>query len=198
MMKAMGLMAIVALTMSFTTLNTEIKDGEYSVSAQKSEVTWNGKKVTGQHFGTISVNYGDLMVADGELVGGSFEIDMGSITVTDLEGDYKQKLEGHLKSDDFFGVETYPTAKFKITKVVSKGMPGEYKITGDLTIKSTTKPIKFDAKMMSEGNAVVAMADIVVDRSEYDVRYGSGSFFDNLGDKTIYDDFTLSVKIVSE
>ncbi|MEL7145417.1 MAG: YceI family protein, partial [Bacteroidota bacterium] len=108
----------------------------------------------------------------------------------DLEGKSKGNLESHLKSDDFFGVNNYPTAKIVITKVVPQG-PGKYKVTGDLTIKGTTKEIKFIANQ--SGNT--ATADLVIDRSEYDIRYGSGSFFENLGDKTIYDDFELSVSL---
>ena len=198
MINAVGFGVMAILTVSFTTHDTNIKDGEYLISTLSSEVIWNGKKVTGQHFGTVSVKRGLLEISEGNLVGGSFEIDMTSISNTDLEGDYAIKLENHLKSDDFFGVATYPTAKFKITNVVSKGTPGAYKITGDLTIKSTTKRIKFDALVTSEGSGIATTADIVIDRSEFDVRFGSGSFFDNLGDKTIYDDFTLSVKLIAE
>ena len=114
-----------------------------------------------------------------------------------LEGEYLQKLNGHLKSDDFFGVEKYPTASFKITKVEANGTNGKYKVTGDITIKETTKSISFDTQLVTEGDKVIAVSDITIDRSEFDVRYGSGSFFDNLGDKTIYDDFTLQVKLVT-
>lgn len=164
------------------------------VNLEKSSIEWVGKKVTGQHNGTIQIKDANLMMEDGQLAGGSFEIDMTTIQVTDLEGNMKGKLEGHLKSDDFFGVEKYPTAKFVITKVASLGTPGDYKVTGDLTIKEATNEIKFMAKVDAEK----ATADITVDRSEYDVRYGSGSFFDNLGDKTIYDDFHLTVNLVMD
>ena len=146
----------------------------------------------------MAIGRGDFVVAGGELTDGSFEINMTSSDNIDMEGEYSQKLENHLKSDDFFGVTTYPTAKFVITKVVSKGTSGTYRITGDLTIKSTTKPIKFDAILTSQGDKNIVTADIVIDRSEYDVCFGSGSFFDNLGDKTIYDDFTLKVKLIAE
>ena len=118
---------------------------------------------------------------------------MTTIACTDLEGEWKEKLEGHLKSDDFFGVNNFPVAKFEITKVAAKGTPGDYKITGNLTIKETTKEIKFYANVSQDGGKNVAKADIKIDRSEFNVRYGSGSFFDNLGDKTIYDEFDLSI-----
>lgn len=166
-------------------------DGDkVAVNLEKSTVSWVGKKVTGKHGGIINIKEASLEMEDGKLSGGSFTIDMTSIKVTD-EGGFAAKLEGHLKSDDFFGVEAHPTASFEITKVASLGTPGDYKITGNLTIKETTKEIKFHANV-SESSAT---AEITVDRSDFNVKYGSGSFFDNLGDKTIYDDFYLTVNL---
>ena len=165
------------------------------VDVSNSKVYWTGYKVTGQHTGTINIKNGSLEMDNGMLTGGQFDIDMSTIRVTDMEGEYAKKLEGHLSSDDFFGVANYPTASFVITKVASRGTPGDYKITGNLTIKEKTKEIKFMANMKEMGGGVVATADIVVDRSDFDVRYGSGSFFDNLGDKTIYDEFELKVEL---
>jgi polyisoprenoid-binding protein YceI len=99
-------------------------------------------------------------------------------------------------SADFFGVDNYPTAKFQITKVVSRGTPGAYKIIGNLTVKQTTKEVRFNADLKEENGKTVGMAKITLDRSEYDIRYGSGTFFENLGDKTIYDEFDLEVNLV--
>ncbi len=166
------------------------------VDTKSSVISWKGYKVTGSHYGKINIKSGKLDFNNGALTGGSFEIDMNSITCEDMQGGGAEKLVGHLKSDDFFGVAKYPTAKFVITQVVSRGTPGAYKIAGDLTIKSTTKPIKFMADMKDEGGKMVATAKITVDRSDFDVRFGSGSFFDNLGDKTIYDEFDLDIKLV--
>jgi polyisoprenoid-binding protein YceI len=163
-----------------------------NVDTKKSSLKWEGKKVTGSHDGTINIKTGALLFEDGQLKGGTFSIDMTSINCLDLSGGGKEKLEGHLKSDDFFGVEKYPEAKMVVKRVVSLGTPGDYRLIADLTIKGTTKEIKFDAKVMDNA----ASAEIVVDRSEFNIRYGSGSFFDNLGDKTIYDDFTLNVSLV--
>jgi polyisoprenoid-binding protein YceI len=115
---------------------------------------------------------------------------MTSLISTDLEGDSKAKLEGHLKSDDFFSVEKHPTSTLVFTNVKSTGK-NSYEVTGDLTIKGITKPITFDVSIY--GNKATATAKI--DRAEYNVRYGSGSFFDNLGDKTIYDEFDLVVDL---
>lgn len=174
---------IVLTTLAFTNTKKE-------VDVESSEVTWTGEKVTGSHHGTIQLESGYLMMEDEKIVGGEFVMDMSTITVTDLSGENKGKLEGHLKSDDFFGVENHPTAKLVITSAASKGN-GVYGIVGDLTIKNETHPITFDLKMNEES----ASTQLTIDRSKYNVRYGSGSFFDNLGDKTIYDNFELDVNL---
>jgi len=126
-----------------------------------------------------------------KLTGGEFVVDMTSLVTTDDMGDSKAKLEGHLKSDDFFGVETHPTSKLVITSVKPFNDKSST-VTGDLTIKGITKPITFVISIYADK----AMATLKVDRAKYDVRYGSDSFFDNLGDKTIYDEFDLVVNLV--
>ena len=165
-------------------------------AVSEGTVNWEGTKVGGAHTGTINITEGSLEVKDGNIVGGKLTIDMNSLACTDLEGEYKGKLEGHLKSDDFFGVEKYPTATFAITKAVPQG-PGKYKVVGNITIKGTTEEIQFPAEVSVEGGKVTAKADLTIDRSKFDIRYGSGSFFDNLGDKTIYDDFELSISLTA-
>lgn len=181
------------IVFAFTTPE-EIKTA--AVDATQSKITWTGSKVGGSHTGNISIKEGNFEFEGDKLIGGQFIIDMNSITNTDLEGEMAGKLVSHLKSDDFFGVEKYPTATLKITEVIPQG-PGKYKVAGDLTIKEITKSVKFPAEVSVSGNTITAKADIVVDRAEYNVRYGSDSFFDNLGDKVIYDDFTLSVNVVA-
>ncbi len=169
----------------------------YQVDTEKSVITWKGEKVTGSHTGNISIKEGEFLFEDDLLTGGSFVIDMTSMTNTDLKDEgTKNKLMGHLKSDDFFGVEKYPTANFEATKVISRGKPGDYKIVGNMTIKDHTEEIRFNASINSEGDQIKGVADITLDRTLYDVRYGSGSFFDNLGDKTIYDEFYLQIELV--
>jgi polyisoprenoid-binding protein YceI len=185
------LIAVALLSLAFNAPVSKV-----SVDTSKSVIVWKGYKVTGAHEGTIRVKAGSLDMQDGMLKGGSFTIDMNSITCTDMTGGGADKLVGHLKSDDFFGVEKYPTATFTITSVVSRGTPGAYKIVGNMKIKDTTKSIRFNANIKEEDGAQVATADITLDRSEYDIRFGSGSFFDSLGDKTIYDEFDLQVKLV--
>ncbi|TKS55714.1 YceI family protein [Mesohalobacter halotolerans] len=182
-----GILAgIIALTLVAFSTSFEKK----KVDVQNSKITWTGEKLTGSHEGTINLNEGYFEMKDGKLVGGEFTADMTSITVTDLEGDSKKKLEGHLNSDDFFGVKKYPTAKFTI-KTAAEKSNGVYGVSGDLTIKGKTNPIAFDLKMSKN----TAKTTLVIDRTKYDIRYGSGSFFDDLGDKTIYDEFTLDIML---
>jgi len=173
---------IATITFAFTT----IEDGKKEVKVETSSVTWKGYKVTGSHAGSIALKQGSLDFKDGKLAGGEFVIDMTTIENTDMEGEYKAKLEGHLKSDDFFGVATYPTAKLVFNTVKSTGK-NSYEVTADLTIKDKTNPVTFD--MSIYGNK--ATANIKIDRTDYEVRYGSASFFDNLQDKAIYDEFDL-------
>ena len=168
----------------------------FKVKTDKSTIAWVGKKVTGKHNGTVSIKEGSLTLNDGVLTGGSFNIDMSSITVLDLQGEGKSKLENHLKSDDFFGVEKHPTATLYIRNATSKGN-GLYDVTADLSIKGVTKEVNFPVQLAFEGTLVKATADFKIDRSQFDVRYGSGKFFENLGDKTIFDDFELSVSLVA-
>lgn len=170
----------------------------YKVDTQNSVVVWTGYKVTGKHTGTVKIKNGTLTTDGGMLTGGSFEIDMNSIVDTDMEGEYAGKLVGHLKSDDFFGVATYPTATFVITKAIAQDTKGNYKILGNLTLKGTTKEVKFFANFSEANGMVNASGKITIDRSEYNVKYGSGSFFDGLGDKTIYDEFDLQVSLTAK
>nr|WP_321236088.1 YceI family protein [uncultured Psychroserpens sp.] len=178
---------ILILALSFASFTT-ISKGDVKIS--ESTVTWKGHKVTGSHEGTINLVEGTLLFEDNYLAGGSFTIDMTSINVTDLEaGKGKEKLEGHLKSDDFFGTNNHSKATFTITKV--DGKDGNYSVTGDLTIKGKTHPITFNMNIANN----VATASLKVDRTKYDIKYGSASFFDGLKDKAIYDEFDLNVTL---
>lgn len=169
----------------------------FMVDTEQSEIKWNGKKVTGEHFGNINLASGSLIWNNDQISGGEFVIDMSSITCSDLtDAGTNAKLVNHLKSDDFFGVEKFPNAKFVITSI-NKDQDDTYNVTGDLTIKENTNEISFPAQINMQDKKLNATANITIDRSKYDVRYGSGSFFDNLGDKMIYDDFTLDLNLVA-
>ena len=181
--KNLAIIAVVAFaTVSFTTIKNEKKD----VKADKSKVVWKGYKVTGSHEGTIAIKSGSLTFNENKLVGGEFVIDMTSINTTDLQGESKGKLDGHLKSDDFFGVENHPTATLVFKKVTASGK-NAYNVSGNLTIKGKTNPVNFIISIY--GNK--ATASVKVDRTKYGVQYNSTSFFEGLKDKAIYDEFDL-------
>ena len=164
---------------------------KYSVNTENSTVEWLGKKVTGQHEGFIDLKSGEFELEGDKFISGKFVIDMNSITCTDLKDEgYNKKLVGHLKSDDFFGVATYPTAEFTITES-TKFEDSFAEVKGNITIKGKTEEISFKVKRVGENFGAV----LLVDRSKFDVKYGSASFFDNLGDKTIDDIFTLEIKL---
>jgi polyisoprenoid-binding protein YceI len=192
MKKTNALSLVLTVLFGSAAIAAEPIDGEKKeVKIDQSTVTWKGYKVTGSHHGTIALKEGHLIFEDEKLTGGEFTVDMTTLVSNDLEGEYKGKLEGHLKSDDFFGTETHPNANLVFTKVKSTGK-NSYEVTGDLTIKGKTNPVTFDLSVYGSK----ATANVKIDRSKYDVRYGSGSFFDNLGDKTIYDEFDLVVDLV--
>ncbi|NNF22771.1 MAG: YceI family protein [Saprospiraceae bacterium] len=189
----LALSAILMATFAFTNFVT------FSVNVEESNITWVGKKITYDHTGTIKISSGSLDITGDKLAGGSFTIDMNSMINLDLEDAEKNgQLLGHLKSADFFNVSEFPTAKMVITSAKMKKAEGSnYEVTGDLTIKGITKPVTFPAMVNIDKDIVTANATIVFDRSEYDVRYGSGSFFDDLGDKVIYDDIELGVELIA-
>jgi polyisoprenoid-binding protein YceI len=170
--------------------NTNPVDETKVINTAKSTVTWKAYKVTGSHYGTVDLTSGSLTFADGKLNGGTFEVNMTTLTSTDLEGEWKDKLNGHLKSEDFFGVEKHQSSTLIFTSVKPSGK-NSYQVTGNLTIKGITKPVTFELAVYGSK----ANATLKVDRAQYDIRYGSGSFFDNLGDKTIYDEFDLVVDL---
>lgn len=172
----------------------------YNVDLNASKVEWLGKKVTGQHNGTIDIASGQLNVNNGELVGGKFEIDFTSIKVLDLQDpESNAKLTAHLKSDDFFSADKHPKAIFEITSLDKQddGKGNNYKVNGNLTIKGITKNISFPAKINVNNGTVTANADFNLDRTEWDIRYGSGKFFENIGDKAINDDFNIKFDITA-
>lgn len=164
----------------------------YKVNPSESSINWTGKKVTGEHIGTIKLKSGAFELKNDKFIEGNFIIDMNSITNTDLTGEWNDKLIGHLKSDDFFSVEKYPEASLQITES-GEFVNGLSKVKGNLSIKGITNPIDFEVSHSDDKFS----ATITVDRTLYNIRYGSGKFFDNLGDKTIYDDFILEVKLVA-
>lgn len=169
-----------------------------TVDLKESRVRWVGKRVTGQHNGTIQMKSGEVQTKGEALTGGRFEIDMSTITVEDLTNPKQNaKLTNHLKSDDFFSAMKYPTAVFQVTEV-KPGPEGKFDVTGNLTIKGITHPVSFPLKVETMvGGKVRAMGTATIDRTKWDIRYGSGKFFKGLGDKLIYDDFEVSFDVAA-
>ncbi len=172
----------------------------YRIAADESTIAWVGTKIGGAHDGTIAVDHGELYVFDGELLAGEVVVDMQQIVVLDIEDPGSNaRLKGHLESDDFFSVETFPSAFFEITAVepLEDPVPGEitHRVFGNMTIKGITHGIAFDALIGTGDDSLLAFADFTLDRTRWDVRFGSGRFFENLGDNLIHDDFRLTLDI---
>ena len=160
------------------------------INTEKSTLKWIGEKITtSQHSGSLNFKSGEMTIKDGLVVSGNFIVDMTSISVEDISGSEKKRLEGHLKSDDFFSVDKHDKALLSIkgSKKTDKG----FLVDANLTIKDLTHPIQFNMVSIEGGYN----ADLVFDRSKYNVRFRSGSFFENLGDKLIIDDVVLSSEL---
>jgi polyisoprenoid-binding protein YceI len=168
-----------------------------TVNKAESQIRWEASKVTGTHWGYVPIKNANLDVAGGKITGGSFDMDMVNLTVEDLkEEPSKGNLTKHLKSDDFFSVEKFNTSSFKITEAKSSNGT-DYTISGTLTIKGISQPISFPAKVTMAGGKMTATGQITFDRTKYDIKFRSGNFFENLGDRMIYDEVKLDVKLVA-
>ena len=191
---------LVALTlMAFA--GKKLHVDTYKVDTKLSSLEWFAEKINGKHNGTIMLSGGEIK-NDHNNFTGSFEIDMYTIANTDLkDAGYKEKLEKHLKSADFFDVAKYPKAIFVLTSVtpmtVAKEGGFSHTVKGNLTIKGKTNEITFDATVEMEGNKITCAGSAIVDRSKFNVKYGSKTFFESIGDKMIYDEFTLKFNVVA-
>ncbi|HSD07462.1 YceI family protein [Flavobacterium sp.] len=163
----------------------------YKINTSKSIIKWVGKKITGEHEGTVNFKDGYLVFKNKKVTGGSFTADMTTLSNTDQTGSSKQKLETHLKSEDFFNTANNTTATLVFKSIANKPN-NTYLVTADLTIKGITNSIQFDLVVVGKK----ATANLTINRTKYDIKYGSGSYFDDLGDKTIYDDFELNVVLI--
>lgn len=189
-----------ATAVLFSFKNKQPHATNYNLDAKSSTLEWSGEKVTGKkHTGTIMLSSGVLTDNHGSWTG-MFEIDMNTISNTDLKaGEGKEKLEGHLKSADFFDVANHPKAKFVVSSITPLAAATEnatHNVKGHLTIKDKSNPISFDAKIVSEGSKMTCTGTAVFDRSKYDIRFGSKSFFNDLGDKAINDEISLRFNVV--
>jgi polyisoprenoid-binding protein YceI len=193
-----AVIALVAISSTAALAGGGKVSGKFVVNATQSNLIWKAEKVTGKHDGTVKISNGEISVNDGKLTSGSFVIDMTTMVVSDIkDANTNAKLLGHLKSDDFFSVEKNKTSTFVVTSVTPGSQQGSYTVKGNLTIKGITKPIEFPAAILIDGNTLKATASITVDRTKYDIRYGSKSFFEGIGDKAIYDNFTMELQMVA-
>ena len=177
----------------------EAQEVKKEINLQKSQLKWTGKKLAGSHTGTLQFKKGSLIFRENQLVSGEFVVDMTTLQVTDLQGKGKMNLEKHLKNDDFFGVDKHKESHLKITHVNNSVIVDNdnrkdmlFEIKADLTIKNITKPVKFTMRVMDDKRA---KADLTIDRTQYGIKYKSKSFFSDLGDKVIYDDFEIVVDL---
>lgn len=189
---SLALLALVIASSAF--IAPVLKPVSYKVDLEKSSLTWIGKKVTGSHNGTIDLQSGELLFNGKKLAGGSFAINMTTIK----DADKSANLERHLKADDFFGSDKFATSTFVVKKVSGGGKI--VNVTGDLTIKGITNAITFPAEIVwnADGTVTASAEKVVVDRTKYGIKYRSKGMFPDVGDKMIYDDFELSIKLVAK
>ena len=170
-----------------------MKQQKFDIVVAQSNIDWVGRKVTGAHNGTIALKQGELVLTDGQLTAGRFTIDTTSIKILDVaDPATNAQFAGHLASDDFFSSTKYPEAVFEIREVLGNHVEGE------LTIKGITKPVGFDASVSVDGNELKATGKIVVDRTDYGMKFRSGNFFKDLGDTLIFNDFNLDVTVTAK
>ena len=187
------IVTVVISAFAFTKINSKV----YTVDSGKTKATWTGTKITGKHIGNIAVSKGEIN-SDGKVItGGKIEFDMNAITCTDLtDKGYNEKLIGHLKGEDFFNSAKFPISVFEITSVKHKAEEN-YDVTGKLTIKGITNEVTFPAVIKISESTIITVAKITVNRTKYDIKYGSASFVEGIGDKAISDDFELDVDVVA-
>lgn len=188
--------ALLALCVAFV---STANDGgnHYKLDSEKSIIKWVGKKVGGQHSGGLTFKSGEVELKEGKISAATFTTDMNTITCSDMDGQYGEKLIGHLKSADFFDVENHATAKFEMTSFTSNN-DGTGTMVGKLTIKGISQEISVPVSYKA-GNGMVALrGDVKFDRTKFDIKYGSASFFDGIKDKAINDEVEFSFTIVAK
>ena len=195
MKKTFVFLSLILVT-SLTAIANKHNHSTLKLNTEISTVEWIGEKVVGKHNGAISIKEGVINLHDGHLSGGKIIINMETITCADLEGEWSDKLVKHLNSPDFFDVANNKTATLEVIKF-TKTEGNNYTVTGNLTIKGITKPISFPANIQIKEGKLAAYAEFKIDRTLYDIKYGSGKFFEGLGDKMISDEFTIKFKIAA-
>ena len=189
---------LIIITVMLGSFLPAIQAQTYKARPDKTVILWHGKKIGGEHTGTIMLKSAELNMQQNRLVGGTIIVDMTTIADTDIENDrMRKRLEDHLRSDDFFSVEKYPEAIFEITgSEVKNG--GSINITGNVTIKGITRSLEFVTDLTSSEEAITFTGHIDIDRTLFDVRYGSTKFFENIADRAINDIFSLDYELYLE
>lgn len=181
---------------------TPTSSGAYMLNNSKSEIEWEGRKIVLKNWidiGTVSLKSGSLTLDNGKINSGEVTVDMNTIAAKSTgAGGGQDRLSKHLKSEDFFNVLKYPTAKFTFTSVTPLAEKNMYKVVGDITIKDIIKSIEFTANIYEQDSELHLQADLILDRSQFDIRFGSPSFFTNLGDNAIDNNFTLRLSLVAD
>jgi polyisoprenoid-binding protein YceI len=169
-----------------------MKNQKFKIAPAQSNIEWVGRKVTGSHNGTIALKKGELILNDGQLIGGNIVVDTTAIKIDDItDPQTNAQFAGHLASDDFFSSQQFPEATLEIISVNGK------RVEANLTIKGITHRIAFDADVNVTENVLIAAAQIIIDRTKYDMKFRSGNFFTNLGDTLIYNEFELNVAVTA-
>jgi len=190
-------LAWIALVLGLSSFLDHPAAEKFQVDTKASTLVWKAKKVTGEHTGTVQLSAGDFTAEGKSIKQGNFDINLTSLTVTDVSNpEANAKLVGHLKGEDFFGVEKYPKAGFVLSSATPKS-GNDYLVKGKLTIKGITHDIEFPAVIVRDVKKITATAKITIDRTKYDIRYRSANFFENLGDKAIADEFELDLTLVA-
>ncbi len=209
MMKKILLILFLFLAGCGTKKDTEIfsnssniispEQGLYSVVIDETELLWIGKELSTKiHTGTLNLSNGLIQVDNDKTITGNVTINMSTINVTDLQGRAKEMLEGHLRSADFFEVENFPEATLSFKSKSFNKLKNQINFEGELIIKDISNPIIFNATLLESSPYLKAKAILSFDRSKYDVRFRSGSFFENLGDKLILDDIDVNITLVTK
>jgi polyisoprenoid-binding protein YceI len=193
-----GIIKVTILLVAFSAVSLAVKATDYVVDKTASKLKWEARKVTGKHNGTIMFESGSMTTAKNKIIGGTFIVNMKTIVDEDLtDSEWNKKLIGHLSSDDFFSVEKFPQSKMEVKKATLIS-GNDYKFLTDLTIKGVTKPVEFTAKVTIDGDKLNTQGLITINRTLFGIKYGSGSFFQGLGDKMIFDDFTITFEVTAQ
>jgi polyisoprenoid-binding protein YceI len=174
---------------------TPIAMGSYIIDSESSQINWHAEKIIGSgHNGTVKIKSGAVFISESSNQG-SIMIDM--TTIKDNEN--TEPLIKHLKSSDFFDVDKFPESQIELTKITPKtGELNKYEISGNLTIKDKTNPITFEAESTNVGDTINLTGEFSIDRTLWDIRFGSNKFFENLGDKAISDNIDYNISIVAK